>query len=158
PRGGRSSSRAASTSIRRRGSRSAPVSPSSLQCSASIFWATGCATSSTRARGGAGSVSSMLDAAPEGDVLVVDDLSVHFKMRRATARAVDHVSFRIGRGEIVGLVGESGCGKSTLGTALLRLVPPPGEIVGGSILFGGRELLRLSSAAMRRLRGEEISL
>src|SRR6266536_5680661 len=92
------------------------------------------------------------------DVLVVDDLSVHFTTRRATVRAVDHVSFRIGRGEIVGLVGESGCGKSTLGTALLRLVPPPGAIVGGSILFDGRELLRLRAGEMRRLRGEQISL
>jgi peptide/nickel transport system ATP-binding protein len=92
------------------------------------------------------------------DVLVVEELSVHFTMRRATVRAVDGVSFRIGRGEIVGLVGESGCGKSTLGTALLRLVPPPGAIVGGHILFDGLDLRALRPAQMRRLRGEEISL
>jgi len=100
----------------------------------------------------------MPDSTSDTDVLVVNDLSVQFKTRRATVRAVDRVSFRIGRGEIVGLVGESGCGKSTLGAALLRLVPPPGAIVGGNIHFAGRELLRLSTSEMRRIRGDEISL
>jgi oligopeptide/dipeptide ABC transporter ATP-binding protein len=100
----------------------------------------------------------MVGTGSERDLLVVDDLSVHFRTRRATVRAVDHVSFRIGRGEVVGLVGESGCGKSTLGTALLRLVPSPGEIVGGTIVFDGSDLLRLRVGEMRRMRGDEISL
>jgi oligopeptide/dipeptide ABC transporter ATP-binding protein len=92
------------------------------------------------------------------DVLVVEDLVVQFALRRSAVRAVDGVSLRIGRGEIVGLVGESGCGKSTLGYALLRVVPPPGEIVEGRILFEGRNLLTLSPREMRRVRSEGISM
>jgi peptide/nickel transport system ATP-binding protein len=92
------------------------------------------------------------------DLLIVDKLSVEFRVGRHGLRAVDDVSLRIRRGEIVGLVGESGCGKSTLGMALLRLVPPPGEIVGGLILFEQRDLLALSEREMTRLRGAAISL
>jgi peptide/nickel transport system ATP-binding protein len=92
------------------------------------------------------------------DTLVVDGLAVDFAMRRVTVHAVDGVSFRIGRGEIVGLVGESGCGKSTLGMSLLRLVPPPGSIVRGSIEFDGSDLMALGQGEMRRVRGHGISM
>jgi peptide/nickel transport system ATP-binding protein len=92
------------------------------------------------------------------DTLVVDGLAVDFALRRVTVHAVDGVSFRIGRGEIVGLVGESGCGKSTLGMSLLRLVPPPGSIVRGSIEFDGSDLMALDQGAMRKVRGHGISM
>lgn len=73
-------------------------------------------------------------------------------------RAVEDVHLRIASGETVGLVGESGCGKSTLAHCLLRLVPPPGRIVKGEILWKGRDLLGLSEKAIRRIRGKEIAL
>lgn len=92
------------------------------------------------------------------DLLAVSDLSVHFPIGDAWLPAVDKVSLRIGRGEIVGLVGESGCGKSTLGMSLLRLVRAPGEVRGGRILFNGRDLLTMTEAEMRRIRGASISL
>jgi oligopeptide/dipeptide ABC transporter ATP-binding protein len=92
------------------------------------------------------------------DTMVVDDLAVDFPLRRHTVHAVDGVSLRIGRGEIVGLVGESGCGKSTLGMALMRLVRPPGSIVRGSIRFGDRDLMALRPREMREVRGHGISL
>jgi peptide/nickel transport system ATP-binding protein len=92
------------------------------------------------------------------DVLVVDDLSVQYRTKRSTVMAIEHVSLRIGRGEIVGLVGESGCGKSTLAMALLRLVPPPGQIHAGRILFEGKDLLTVSEKDITRIRGASISL
>jgi oligopeptide/dipeptide ABC transporter ATP-binding protein len=93
-----------------------------------------------------------------GDMLVVEGLAVDFPTRRVTVHAVDGVSLRIGRGEIVGLVGESGCGKSTLGMSLLRLVPPPGSIVRGSIEFDGGDLMALRPSELRKVRGHRISL
>lgn len=92
------------------------------------------------------------------DLLVVDDLSVQYRTKRSKVLALEHVSLRIGRGEIVGLVGESGSGKSTLAMSLLRLVPSPGEIQGGRILFEGEDLLAFSEKAMSRIRGASISL
>jgi oligopeptide/dipeptide ABC transporter ATP-binding protein len=92
------------------------------------------------------------------NVLEVDDLSVEYRTKRSSVVAIDHVSLRIGRGEIVGLVGESGCGKSTLAMSLLRLVPQPGNITGGRILFEGKDLLGATEKAMRRIRGAAISL
>jgi peptide/nickel transport system ATP-binding protein len=92
------------------------------------------------------------------DLLRVENLSIDFPAGSTTVHAVDDVSLQLKRGEIVGLVGESGCGKSTLGMSLLRLVHSPGSIVGGRILFRGRDLMRLSEREMQRLRGQEISL
>jgi len=91
-------------------------------------------------------------------LLAVRDLRTIFPTPAGDARAVDGVSFDIAAGEMVGLVGESGCGKSVLAQSLLRLVPPPGRIAGGSITFDGRELLALDAAAMRDLRGRRIAM
>jgi oligopeptide/dipeptide ABC transporter ATP-binding protein len=74
------------------------------------------------------------------------------------ARAVDGVSFRLDRGRVLGLVGESGCGKSMTALCLMRLVPPPGRITGGQILFQGRDLLALPERDMRALRGSRIAM
>lgn len=73
-------------------------------------------------------------------------------------KAVENVTFSIGKREIVGLVGESGCGKSTLAYAIMRLVPPPGKIVGGKILLNNVNLLELTEDEMRKIRGAEISM
>jgi oligopeptide/dipeptide ABC transporter ATP-binding protein len=73
-------------------------------------------------------------------------------------RAVDGVSFYLDRGELLGLVGESGCGKSMTAVSIMRLVAPPGKIVAGEILFDGRDLLKLSHAAMRAVRGNDIAM
>ena len=74
-------------------------------------------------------------------------------------RAIDGVSFEIGEGKTLGLVGESGCGKSVTSLSIMRLIPsPPGKIVGGEIFYRGRDLLRLNNEEMRRIRGNEISM
>ena len=80
-------------------------------------------------------------------------------MRGYTAKAVDDVSLTIPAGQTLGLVGESGCGKSVTAHSIIRLIPePPGKIVGGEILFEGQDLLKLSEAQMRRIRGNRISM
>ncbi len=92
-------------------------------------------------------------------LLEIRELTVQFFLRRGTFRAVDRVSFTIDRGETFGLVGESGCGKTLTALSLLRLIPsPPARIVGGEILFEGKNILSLSSADMRRLRGASVSM
>lgn len=91
-------------------------------------------------------------------LLKIEDLEVHYQARAGIVRAVDHVDLSVRRGETLGLVGESGCGKSTLGFAILRLVPSPGRIVGGSIVFDGEDLLAKSSEDMRHIRGKRISM
>ena len=73
-------------------------------------------------------------------------------------RAVDGVSFHLDRGELLGLVGESGCGKSMTALSIMRLISPPGKIVDAEILFEGRDLLRLSNAEMRAVRGNDIAM
>ena len=78
----------------------------------------------------------------------VRDLKKHFKTKGGMLLAVDGVSFSIGEGETLGLVGESGCGKSTAGRAILRLHEP----TGGSVLFGGRDVLGLSAGQMKEMR------
>jgi peptide/nickel transport system ATP-binding protein len=91
-------------------------------------------------------------------VLRVRDLHTTFFTSAGEARAVDGVSFEIRAGETVALVGESGCGKSALGASLMRLVPPPGRIVRGTVQLEERDLLTLDSSAMRDLRGRRIAL
>jgi peptide/nickel transport system ATP-binding protein len=92
-------------------------------------------------------------------LLEVEDLRTWFFTRDGIVRAVDGVSFRVMPGETLAIVGESGCGKSVTALSVLRLIPaPPGRIVSGAIRFAGRDLLALSEAEMRRVRGNEISM
>jgi peptide/nickel transport system ATP-binding protein len=92
-------------------------------------------------------------------LLEIADLKTHFFTRDGVVRAVDGVSYDVGAGETLAVVGESGCGKSVTALSILRLVPqPPGRIVGGAVRFAGRDLLGLSEAAMRDIRGNEISM
>ena len=91
------------------------------------------------------------------NLLEVRNLSTQFFTADGVVHAVDDVSFELGYGETLGLVGESGCGKSVTALSLTRLVPdPPGKIVAGEILFEGVDLLKLSTDEMRRLRGKDI--
>jgi len=97
-----------------------------------------------------------VDAVP---VLQVRDLRTYFNTLDGVVRAVDGVTFDVGRGETLGIVGESGCGKSVTALSILRLIPPEtGRIVGGSIRFDGRELVGLDEAEMKSLRGHRISM
>jgi peptide/nickel transport system ATP-binding protein len=91
-------------------------------------------------------------------LLSVVGLSTHFATREGVAKAVDDVTFSVGRGEVLGLVGESGSGKSTTAHSILGLVEPPGRVVAGRILFGGRDLAALSEREMRRIRGNRIAM
>ncbi|HEV2334867.1 MAG TPA: ABC transporter ATP-binding protein [Stellaceae bacterium] len=92
-------------------------------------------------------------------LLEVADLRTWFFTRDGIVRAVDGVSFHVMPGETLAIVGESGCGKSVSALSILRLVPsPPGRIVSGVIRFAGRDLRALSEAAMREVRGNEISM
>jgi peptide/nickel transport system ATP-binding protein len=93
------------------------------------------------------------------DLLQVKNLQTSFFTPEGEVRAIDGVSFEIGEGKTLGLVGESGCGKSVTSLSIMRLIPsPPGKIVGGEIFYRGRDLLRLNNEAMRRIRGNEISM
>src|SRR2546423_1877943 len=91
-------------------------------------------------------------------LLEVRDLSTHFFTRRGEVPAVDHVSFTLKRGETLGLVGESGSGKSVTSLSIMRLVSSPGRIVGGEVIFKGRNLLDFSEDEMRRIRGNDIAM
>src|SRR5882762_8053496 len=91
-------------------------------------------------------------------LLEVIALKTHFQTREGLVRAVDGVSFYLERGELLGLVGESGCGKSMTALSIMRLISPPGKIVAGEILFDGKNLLQLSNAEMRHVRGNDIAM
>jgi len=95
---------------------------------------------------------------PGSPILEVEDLQTEFRLRSATVTAVDGVSFSVGAGECVGLVGESGCGKSTTGLSIMNLLPNVGHVVGGSVRLAGRELRGLPESEMRRVRGNEIAM
>ena len=96
--------------------------------------------------------------APSDAILEVRGLEVTFATDRGAVKAADGVSFDLKPGLTLGLVGESGCGKTVTALALLRLVPPPGRITGGRVLFGGDDLLALSERAMEDIRGKRISM
>ena len=96
--------------------------------------------------------------APSDAILEVRGLEVTFATDRGALKAADGVSFALRPGLTLGLVGESGCGKTVTALALLRLVPPPGRITGGRVLFGGDDLLALSERAMEDIRGKRISM
>lgn len=92
-------------------------------------------------------------------LLEIENLRTHFRVRGSIVRAVDGVSLHVDENEALGIVGESGSGKSTLGLSILRLVPQSRRpVVEGSIVFDGRDLLTLSEAEMRTIRGRQISM
>src|SRR5690242_6276237 len=92
-------------------------------------------------------------------LLRVSGLNVGFETNRGLLRPVRDVTFSIYPGQTVAVVGESGCGKSVTALSILRLIPqPPGKVLGGQVLFEGRDLLKLSESEMRRVRGKEIAM
>jgi peptide/nickel transport system ATP-binding protein len=92
------------------------------------------------------------------NVLEVEDLRTEFHLRTANVGAVDGVSFSVAQGESVGIVGESGCGKSTLGFSIMRLLPPVGHIVRGSIRVNGADVVPMTESQMRHVRGNEVAM
>src|SRR5262245_59643843 len=114
------------------------------------WWATGCATRWTP------SSASESDMQP---LLEVDKLNIAFETARSVVRPVRDVSLTIYPSQMVALVGESGCGKSVTAMSVLRLIPsPPGKVLGGRVMFDGRDLLSLSEAQMRGVRGKDIAM
>ncbi len=95
----------------------------------------------------------------EDPVLKVEDLRTHFFTRSGVVKAVDGISFEVGRGETLGIVGESGSGKSMTAWSILGLVPQPaGKIVGGKIMYLGEDLLQKDESEMREIRGKGICM
>ena len=94
-----------------------------------------------------------------GTLLEVRDLRTYFYTEEGVVKAVDGISYDVNEGEFVAIVGESGCGKSVSALSVMRLVPyPPGRTVGGEVIFGGQDLLKLDERAMRGIRGNEIAM
>ena len=92
-------------------------------------------------------------------ILEVRNLRTHFHQNNATLRASDDLSYTVHKGECVAIIGESGSGKSVSALSVLRLIPnPPGEIVGGQILFHGKDLLSMSDDEMQEIRGSKIAM
>ncbi|PWC30875.1 ABC transporter ATP-binding protein [Teichococcus aestuarii] len=92
------------------------------------------------------------------DLLRIEGLRTVFKTSSGLVRAVDGIDLSVPRGKTLGIVGESGCGKSMLSLSIMRLVPPPGRTVEGRVLLEGRNLLDLSTAEMRQVRGGQIAM
>ncbi len=93
------------------------------------------------------------------NLLEIRDLKTQFFTSAGTVRAVDGISYDVEEGETVALVGESGCGKSVSALSVIRLIPdPPGRIVGGTVNFMGKDLLKLSDEEIRRVRGRQIAM
>ena len=123
----------------------------------------GAAVGGAGPRAGAASGVAGGRAAPAGaaadPIVRVEDLRVRFHARGGEVRAVEAVSFEVGRGETLAVVGESGSGKSVTALSILRLLPsPPARVEAGRVWFGGRDLLTLSEAEMRDVRGNAISM
>ena len=99
------------------------------------------------------------DSPNMGALLDIQDLKVRFRVQGGYVHAVNGISYQLKEGESLGLVGESGCGKSVSVMSILRLIDqPPGEITSGQILYGGNDLLKMSSAQIRDVRGREIGM
>ena len=92
------------------------------------------------------------------EILRIEDLRVSYRERDRTVRAVDGVDLALRRGSTLAIVGESGCGKTTIALSILNLVPRPGHIDTGRIIYGDRDLLTLPGEELRRLRGRSISM
>jgi oligopeptide transport system ATP-binding protein len=94
-----------------------------------------------------------------GILLEVRDLRTYFDTDDGVVKAVDGISFQLKRGETLGIVGESGSGKSVTNLSLLRLIPqPPGRILSGEVIFNGQDILKLSEAEVRKIRGRRIAM
>ena len=91
-------------------------------------------------------------------LLQVEDLHTQFFTSRGVVRAVDGVTFHVDQGETLGVVGESGCGKTMTALSILRLVPDPGRITSGRILFRGQDVTKMDDDAIREFRGNEVSM
>ena len=91
-------------------------------------------------------------------LLEVEDLKTRIPLRSGTVHAVDGLSFEVQEGETVGIVGESGCGKTMAAMSIMRLLPRNAFIAGGEIRFGGRDLVKLSDAELRKVRGNDIGI
>ncbi|HDQ14459.1 MAG TPA: ABC transporter ATP-binding protein, partial [Sediminispirochaeta sp.] len=95
----------------------------------------------------------------EEKILRVEELKTYFKTDDGTVKAVDGVSFNLGRQEAIGIVGESGSGKSVTNLSILRLIPsPPGKIVSGRVMLHDTDILKLPEAKLRTIRGNKISM
>ncbi|MCQ6559253.1 ABC transporter ATP-binding protein [Paenibacillus mendelii] len=94
----------------------------------------------------------------ENNIIEIRDLSIEFKLRSGTIRAVDHVSLDIPKGKVTALVGESGSGKSTLASAILNIVSAPGTIKNGSIFLNGEDILRYNANRLRHYRWSDVSM
>ena len=92
------------------------------------------------------------------ETLVVEDLKTHFFTRMGVVKAVEGVTFHVDAGEVLGIAGESGSGKTVTAFSILKLVDPPGRIIGGKILFKGRDLLQADEESLRDLRGNRIAM
>jgi oligopeptide/dipeptide ABC transporter ATP-binding protein len=99
-----------------------------------------------------------VDKSQTDQLLQVEGLKTYFYTEDGIVKAVDGVDFEVGRGEVLGLVGESGCGKSVTSFSILRLVDQPGRIVDGKIVFEGRDLLAMEEKEMTKVRGNRISM
>ncbi len=98
-------------------------------------------------------------AAVTGDpILRVSDISVEYATQQGNVRAVDNVSFDLGRGEFIGIVGESGCGKSTLLFAIAQLLSPPAGVVGGSVVFKGVSMVGMTDSQLAAVRWKDLSV
>ncbi|MEA3348991.1 MAG: ABC transporter ATP-binding protein, partial [Chloroflexota bacterium] len=92
-------------------------------------------------------------------ILEVDNLQTQFDTQDGVVKAVNGISYKLGRGETLGIVGESGCGKSVSVLSVMRLLPqPPGRIAGGSVTFLGKDIFSLSNAEMQRIRGDQMAM
>lgn len=91
-------------------------------------------------------------------ILEVKDLKVHYMTRKGPAQAVDSISFSVEKNKTVGLIGESGCGKTTTARAIMKFVKEPGKIVSGEIIFKDKDVLKMSDAELRAIRGSELTI
>jgi len=91
-------------------------------------------------------------------LLQVEDLHTQFYTSRGVVRAVDGVTLHVDAGETVGVVGESGCGKTMTALSILRLVPDPGRITSGRILFAGKNVTKMTDDEIRDFRGNDVAM